>query len=133
MCPSEHSDTDDALRVKLEELESLLDKDALDSTPSRIQVPVLDELVTEADFINSEDENNIEQIEQQIFDLAQKLEQKFSGELDELVRLLKNNLKSSIVEELRIQANLSQQGSDAEERLDKDTNPARQSATNNDF
>jgi len=132
MDPSENSDDNDALREKLEELELLLDKDELDSTPSRIKIPVLDELVTEADFINSEDDNNLEQIEQQIVDLAGKLEQKFSGELDELVRLLKNNLKSSIVEELRTQANLNQEESDTKDRLDKDTNSASKGEASND-
>ncbi len=132
MSPSERNDADDALREKLEELESLLGKDGLDPTPSRIKIPVLDELVTEADFINSEDDSNLEQIEQQISDLAEKLEQKFSGELDELVSLLKNNLKSTIVEELRMQANLKPEDSNTEDRLNNGTNPASQGEAGND-
>ena len=69
---------------------------------------MLDELVTEEDFIETEheEEDETELVEAQIKDLAEKLEDKFSGELDQLVRLLKDNLKNSIVEELRTQANL---------------------------
>jgi hypothetical protein len=121
MPPSEEKGPNDALKDKLEELESLLDKDEVGSKPAMIKVPVLDELVTEADYINSEDENDLEQIEEQISDLAGKLEQKFSGELDQLVRLLKDNLKHSIVEELRNQANLEQDEAGTEDGLDNDT------------
>ena len=104
------------LGEKLEELESLLDADKVEKKASRIEVPVLDELVTEADFIEHEDENDIEQIEAQISDLAEKLEHKFSGELDQLVGLLKNNLRNSIEEELRNQANLNRDEVSEEER-----------------
>ncbi|NKB35904.1 MAG: hypothetical protein GKR93_01875 [Gammaproteobacteria bacterium] len=99
---------DDALDNKLEELEELLEKSEAEAPARKIQVPVLDDLVTEEDFNEAEtgDEDDTELVEEQIEDLAQKLEHKFSGELDQLVRLLKDNLKSSIVEELRVQANL---------------------------
>ena len=106
MTSPDQNHPDDALKEKLEELESLLDSGEVENKARKIEVPVLDELVTEADFINSEDENDVEQIEEQIFDLAEKLEHKFSSELDELVRLLKDNLKNSIVEELRHQAGM---------------------------
>ena len=121
MNPPEQNHPDDALKEKLEELESLLDSNEIENRATKIEVPVLNELVTEADFINSEDENDVEQIEEQIFDLAEKLEHKFSSELDELVRLLKDNLKNSIVKELRHQANLDQNESSKEDELDNDT------------
>jgi hypothetical protein len=116
---SDQNNSDDALREKLEELESLLEKDDADATPSKIKVPVLDELVSEADFINSENADDIELIDEQITDLAEKLEQKFSGELDQLVRLLKDNLKNSIVEELRTQANITEDNLDLDDSFNK--------------
>ena len=102
----------DPLKEKLEELESLIDKEDNDTEPNRIEVPVLDELVDESDFVEHADENNVEEIEEQIVELAEKLEDKFSGELDQLVNLLKSNMKNSIIEELRQQANLEQAGQD---------------------
>ncbi len=115
----------DPLKEKLEELESLIDKEDAGTEPNRIEVPVLDELVDEADFVEHADENNVEEIEEQIVELAEKLEDKFSGELDQLVNLLKSNMKNSIIEELRQQANLEQTGQDdsAREELTQD-NPA---------
>ena len=121
MPTSDQNNPDDALREKLEELESLLEKDEADATPSKIKVPVLDELVTEADFINSVNADDIELIDGQITDLAEKLEHKFSGELDQLVRLLKDNLRNSIVEELRNQANLNQDDPDLKDSPDNDS------------
>ncbi len=121
MTSPDQNHPDDVLKEKLEELESLLESGEVENGARKIEVPVLDELVTEADFINSEDENNVEQIEEQIADLAEKLEHRFSGELDQLVRLLKNNLKNSIVDELRHQANLDQNESSKEDELDNDT------------
>ena len=119
MPTSDQNSPDDALREKLEELESLLGKDEADATPSKIKVPVLDELVTEADFINSENADDLELIDEQITDLAGKLEQRFSGELDQLVRLLKDNLKNSIVEELRTQANIAEDNLDLDDSFNK--------------
>lgn len=110
----------DPLKQTLEELESLLDRDDINSQPNRIEVPVLDELIDEADFIEGSDENNIEAIEEQIVELAEKLEHKFSGELDQLVDLLKSNLKHSIIEELRQQANLEKTLTDTPEHKDSD-------------
>ena len=121
MTSPDQNHPDDALKEKLEELESLLDSGEVENGARKIEVPVLDELVTEADFINSEDENNVEQIEEQIVDLAEKLEHRFSGELDQLVRLLKNNLKNCIVEELRYQANLDQNESSQENEINNNT------------
>ena len=96
------------LGKKLEELESLIENGEVEQPATKIQVPVLDELVTEEDFAESEkeEEDDTELVEAQIKELAEKLEDKFSGELDQVVKLLKDNLKNSIVEELRTQANL---------------------------
>ena len=126
MTSPDNLEPDNVLRDKLEELESLLDSGELDRKSTKIEVPVLDELVTEADFINAEDENNVEQIEEQIVDLAEKLEHKFSGELDQLVRLLKDNLKNSIVEELRNQANLVGDDLDSEDSPNDDSDTGLQ-------
>ncbi len=120
MPPPDQNDPDNALREKLEELESLLDTTKVDTGATKIEVPVLDELVTEADFIDGEDKQDVEQIEKQIVDLAEKLEYKFSGELDQLVRLLKDNLKHSIVEELRNQANLNESASHMKDDFNSD-------------
>jgi hypothetical protein len=111
----------DVLTEKLEELESLLNDEEAIAEPQKIKIPILDELVTEADYINSEDDSDLEQVEAQITDLAEKLESKFSGEPDQLVRLLKDNLKNSIVEELRSQANLDSDESDMEKPLEIDS------------
>lgn len=119
MPASDQNNPDDTLREKLEELESLLEKDASSGEPSKIKVPVLDELVTEADFINGENADDVELIDEQITDLAEKLEQKFSGELDQLVRLLKDNFKNSIVEELRTQANIAEDNLDLDDSFNK--------------
>ncbi len=115
---------DDELGSKLKELESLLKNGEVEAPATKIQVPVLDELVTEEDFVEAESdaEEDIELVEEQIEDLAEKLEHKFSGELDELVRLLKDNLKNSIVEELRVQANLDDKAGKADkEEFDSDS------------
>ena len=108
MKPTDKDAAPTDLGDKLEELESLIENGEVDPPLAKIQVPVLDELVTEEDFIETEheEEDDTELVEAQIKDLAEKLEDKFSGELDQLVRLLKDNLKNSIVEELRTQANL---------------------------
>ena len=111
----------DVLTEKLEELESLLNDEEAIAEPQKIKIPILDELVTEADYINSEDDSDLEQVEAQITDLVEKLESKFSGELDQLVRLLKDNLKNSIVEKLRSQANLDSDESDMEKPLEIDS------------
>ena len=120
MNPPDEKKHDDALKEKLEELEALLDREDAGYTPNRIEVPVLDELVTEADLIGGEDENDIEKIEEQIVDLAEKLEHSFSGELDQLVELLKSNLRDSIIRELRHQANLDNEKPPEGEAEEKD-------------
>ncbi len=108
MPPPDYNNPNDVLGKKLEELESLLENDNSDNTANKIEIPILDELVTEADFVDAADATDLAVIDEQITELAEKLEQKFSGELDQLVRLLKDNLKHSIVEELRTQANINQ-------------------------
>jgi hypothetical protein len=118
MPPPDQNGNDDVLTAKLEELESLLDNDESNSAPEKIQIPVLDELITDSDLIENEEEEedvDLEQMDLQITELAEKLEQKFSGELDQLVHLLKDNIKNSIVEELRTQANIKQNHSDTDD------------------
>jgi len=115
MPPADQNGTDDVLTAKLEELESLLANDESNFAAEKIQIPVLDELVTDSDLLEDEENVDLEQMDLQITELAEKLEQKFSGELDQLVHLLKDNIKNSIVEELRTQANIKPNHSDIDD------------------
>ena len=98
----------DPLTDKLGELESLLEQqesgNTADHADTKNDIPVLDELVTEDDYIEINEAQVTEQISEttnDIDDLAQKLEKKLSNELDEVLLLLKGKLKNSIMEELR--------------------------------
>ena len=63
MSTPQNNDDENPLQEKLEELESLLNADNVENKATRIHTPVLNELVSESDFIDHEDENDIEQIE----------------------------------------------------------------------
>jgi len=103
MTPPDGKHSVPELKETPEHLETLPDEREAGLEARRIEIPVLDEPVSEADFRDSGDEQAAGELEAQIETLAGQLEQRFSGELDELVRLLKANLKTSIVEELRRQ------------------------------
>lgn len=98
------------LTDKIDELESLLSEQArqpaADANPSsepRYNIPILDDL-----FIPGEDEELIDEYddedlepEQRLEQIADDLEVKLSQELDEIVSLLKTNMKESILSELQ--------------------------------
>jgi hypothetical protein len=113
------SKPDFALGEKLEELDSLLQDNSPDNSliGDRVQddnIPILDEPVTTADF-----DDNIPVLDEIVHsrdrfaDLTDRLEQKFMQELDQLVQLLKGNLKHSIMKEIRKE--LSRQDSNRNE------------------
>ena len=111
-----HDDGDNTnrqLAEKIRELEALLDardKPAAGAAPGRAaNIPVLDEVVAPADEPDTETPDGNAPLPQEVEVLAERLEQKFSMELVEILRLLRGNLKGSIARELR--SHLS--GSDA--------------------
>ena len=104
--PEKPNHSDISLNEKIQELESLLEQQESDTIEFRDNIPVLDELVTEADYLDMDDDGIAGEFtgySENIPELAQKLEEKFSAELDQVVELLKGNLKNSIMEELRHQ------------------------------
>jgi len=93
------------LARRIEELEALLAEQRIetgaDETPRRpVTVPILDNVVTPADYA---EEPHPPVSKEKIVELAERLEQKFSMELDETVHILKNNLRQSILRELNEQ------------------------------
>ena len=87
-----------ALDDRLNELETLID----DGGTARAVIPVLDELVDPGvdETFDAEAEDYPSMDEEDIEDLAGRIEQKLSAELDEIVNILKGNLKESILNEL---------------------------------
>jgi len=103
-----HNDGDNPdrqLAEKIRELEALLDARDNPSTaaaPGRAaNIPVLDEVVAPAEESDDEKPGHVAPLPQDVAILAQRLEQKFSMELDDILRILKGNLKDSIARELR--------------------------------
>jgi hypothetical protein len=96
---------DPQLAEKIRELEALLD--ARDKPPAgaaprtAANIPVLDEVVAPANEPGGEKPDLNAPLPPDIAILAGRLEQKFSMELDEILRILKGNLKDSIARELR--------------------------------
>ena len=118
--PDDPRDTDGNLSRRIEELESLLAEKRIQqqSEPGRApNIPILDDVVSAEDY---RDEMPHAEMPSgpEITRLADRLEEKFSMELDETVRILKSNLKANIIEELRAQL---RQGSDRTNQADVDT------------
>lgn len=96
------------LSHRIEELESLLGEQRLQQGPDSelprrlSNIPILDEVVTPEDFPDEEPAPS-RPSEQEIAELVEKLETQFSRELDEMVGVLKSNLKANITEELLLQ------------------------------
>jgi hypothetical protein len=94
------------LTDKISELESLVKNNSGQDRVSVIGdqiIPILTELVTPPDFDKSIDDE-IQPDDDQKYDvLAEKVEQKLSSELDDIVNLLEGNLKDSIMHELHDQ------------------------------
>jgi hypothetical protein len=106
-----------ALTDRIAELESLLLAQreatlaAVQSTQSD-GVPILDELITDEEedyypelpLFEDEDEDDIDEDlvhDARITQIADELEQKLTRELDEIVNLLKTNMRESIINELQ--------------------------------
>lgn len=94
-------DREKILKDKIDELESLINARAGVHKPA---IPILDEVITAEDYDDpldlpgeTADENT------QLEVLAERLEQKFSAELDEIVSILKGNLRENILTELQDQ------------------------------
>ncbi len=118
--PDDRSNTDGNLSRRIEELESLLAEKRIrqQSEPGRApNIPILDDVVTAEDY-RDEMPHAETPSGPEITRLADRLEEKFSMELDETVRILKNNLKANIIEELRAQ--LQQEGN-SRSKADIDT------------
>jgi len=98
------------LSDKIEELESLLNDQRETSSmyispgpQSGMDIPILDDLVTAEDYDDYPDQPDFEldEAEPRIEQIADELELKLSQELDEIVGLLKTNMKESILNELQ--------------------------------
>jgi len=90
------------LTNKIDELESLLTQTGQDD--NALQIPILDDLVDAADYGDTDDLFTLpEDDEPMIDELADRLEQKFYSELDEIVSILKTNMKENIKQELQEQ------------------------------
>lgn len=99
------------LTSKLDELESLLDEQ---ETPAMMDfgylqrkspgIPILDEVITDEYYEDPDlelENQEPEDIRLHLSDIAERLEQKLSSELDEIVSILKGTLKESIMSELQ--------------------------------
>jgi len=89
------------LTNKIDELETLLQSES-GQHESNLQIPILDDLIDEHDYIDAPDLYlDVDDSEPLIDDLADRLEQKLYSELDEIVSILKTNLKENIKQELQ--------------------------------
>jgi len=100
--PDKPDNQDAVLTHKIDELESLLQTQATEDA-SNLQIPILDELVDDDDYTDAPDLFDADDSEPLIDDLADRLEQKFYSELDEIVSILKTNMKENIKQELQEQ------------------------------
>lgn len=97
-------DPDGILSRRIEELESLLASrgQATGKPRGEPQVPILDELVEPGAGTGPGAAETVPAPgRQELDELAARLEQKFSQELDQTVRIIKDNLRQSIVDELQ--------------------------------
>lgn len=90
------------LDEKLNELESRVSQSPGHSDPQaeQAEIPILDELVNPEDYAEDEGATLDVTGDEKIDDIAERIEQKLSVELDDIVKLLKGNLKDSIMHEL---------------------------------
>jgi len=100
------------LKQRIDELETLLNRKkntlrqeaaiAPDTDIEHTDIPVLDELASGSDF---EDRlpvmEDIIKSKDEFSDVTDRLEQKFTRELEQMVEMIKGNLKQRIVKELR--------------------------------
>lgn len=100
-----------ALTDRIAELEALLiaQRETANAEPQTAAgVPILDELITDEEddypelpLFEDEAEDLIEDHDPRIAQIADELEQKLTRELDEIVNLLKTNMRESIINELQ--------------------------------
>lgn len=105
--PDDNGNENANLARRIEELEALLAEQRVDAdsgeTPHRAaNIPILDDVVTPEDYRETETAQQPPS-DEKITELAERLEQKFSMELDETVHILKSNLRQSILRELNEQ------------------------------
>lgn len=101
------------LTSKLDELDSLLDEQESSAHQEFVYrqtkssaIPILDDLITDDNFEDDDPDfagQGPEDIRPYLSELADRLEHKLSMELDEIVNILKGNLKESIMAELKTQ------------------------------
>lgn len=93
-----------ALTDKIDELESLLT--AQRNSPGVVRqdgtaIPILDELITDEEDEDYPELPFEEEPDPRLEQIADELEHKLSQELDEIVNLLKTNMRKSIINELQ--------------------------------
>ncbi len=116
--PENPNTVNGSLTEKIEELDSLINKkkyesrtdstdaEILANDSAKIEIPVLDELVSADDYVGTEagstDSSPIS--EEKLTELVNNLERKFAKELNQLVDLFKANLKDSTVDKLKTES-----------------------------
>jgi len=92
------------LTEKIDELESLLNGQTAapgNRVESRSGIPILDDLFIPEDYADYPEPPHADEPVQGLEQIADELESKLSQELDEIVSLLKVNMKESILNELQ--------------------------------
>ena len=101
------NDQDKELKNKLDEQETHMKQKPpvlREVSGKSSEIPVLDELVTSGNDDESQNAHDDKETGQQnIDDIAERIEKKLSTELDEIVTLLRDTLKDSIKTELKDQ------------------------------
>lgn len=105
--PDENGNENANLARRIEELEALLaeqrvEADGGEARQRAANIPILDDVVTPEDYRETGTAQQPPS-DEKIAELAERLEQRFSMELNETVRILKSNLRQSILRELNEQ------------------------------
>ncbi len=106
--PDDNGNENANLARRIEELEALLAEQRVNTDNGEMpqhraaNIPVLDDVITPEDYPETEMPRQPASGDK-IAELAERLEQKFSKELDETLSILKENLRVNIVEELHTQ------------------------------
>lgn len=111
-----HGSHEAGLSSSIEELESLIDDKARVTINTHPAIPVLDDAIDPDEFYEEElhavelyetgedgTDNNGSISRDELESLIGNMEQKLSGELDELVHILKDAIKDSIMTEIKTQ------------------------------
>ncbi len=102
---TEEKEKDPDLTDQVADLENLVDKKSAQSRVSVVGdqvIPILDELVSNEQYdIDVESSHHDEDDDPHYDQIVEQVEEKLSHELDEIVSLLKGNLKDSILQELQ--------------------------------